>query len=326
MYKQRNRIMIEVFRLLVATALLAGLALGLSHVHAAAINVDGVTCTLADAITSANSDTATGGCSAGSGADTLYLGADVSLTSALPDITTQVTIEGGGHTIQRTGGPDFSVLQVTATGDLTLNQVTITGGTSNSGGGGGINNAGILTVQSSTLSGNGAAFLGGGLLNLSGAIATIQNSTISGNATGYLGGGIYNQGDLMVQNSIVALQLLGADCDNEGTITSNGYNIESGTTCGFTLGSGQQNVDSGTLNLGPLADNGGPTQTHALQYDSSAVEVIPRNTSGCGTDYTTDQRGEARPQGGLCDVGAYESPYIFWDGGGWGRYQHLHPC
>ncbi|HEY53071.1 MAG TPA: hypothetical protein G4N94_06405, partial [Caldilineae bacterium] len=56
------------------------------------ITVDGVNCTLADAITAANSDAATGGCDAGSGADILDITADIALTSVLPRIESDVTI------------------------------------------------------------------------------------------------------------------------------------------------------------------------------------------------------------------------------------------
>lgn len=61
--------------------------------------MDGTACTLADAITAANTDTAKGGCPAGSGADTITLQADAVLAAALPAITSAVTIEGGGHKI-----------------------------------------------------------------------------------------------------------------------------------------------------------------------------------------------------------------------------------
>ncbi len=64
-----------------------------------------------------------------------------------------------------------------------------------------------------------------------------------------------------MQDSIIALQTAGVDCAGDGTITSQGYNIESGTSCGFTGTDDQQNVTSGALKLGLLADNGGPTKT-----------------------------------------------------------------
>jgi hypothetical protein len=54
--------------------------------------------------------------------------------------------------------------------------------------------------------------------------------------------------------------------------------------------------------LGPLQNNGGPTQTHALLAGSPAIDAV---TSGCPPP-PTDQRGVLRPQGAACDIGAYE--------------------
>jgi hypothetical protein len=53
--------------------------------------------------------------------------------------------------------------------------------------------------------------------------------------------------------------------------------------------------------LGALANNGGTTQTMALLTGSPAINA--GNNTGCPT---TDQRGIARPQGGVCDIGAFE--------------------
>src|SRR5262245_34539181 len=87
-------------------------------------------CTLRDAVTAANSDAAVGGCTAGSGADTILLTTDVSLTTAdngvngLPIVTTKMTIDGQGHTISG-NSTTFRILQVAATGDLTLENVIL---------------------------------------------------------------------------------------------------------------------------------------------------------------------------------------------------------
>ena len=93
---------------------------------AATLNADGTTCTLADAIVAANTDTATGGCPKGDlGADTIVLDADVTLTAVdgtstwhdglaagLPDVTDDLTITAGlGSVIQR--DPSFSCDAVT---------------------------------------------------------------------------------------------------------------------------------------------------------------------------------------------------------------------
>lgn len=86
-------------------------------------------------------------------------------------------------------------------------------------------------------------------------------------------------------------------------VTSSGYNVDSpGDTCGFEQLTDLVEV-AGPI-LGPLQDNGGPTETHALLPGSVAIDVIPE--ADCQVD--TDQRGEPRPETGgtLCDVGAFE--------------------
>jgi hypothetical protein len=99
------------------------------------------------------------------------------------------------------------------------------------------------------------------------------------------------------------------DPGTEATWVSNGYNIESpGSTCGFDQTSDQPGATAEQLNLGPLQDNGGTTMTHALGADSVAIDAIP--VEDCidadGQPLTTDQRGEPRPAGDRCDVGAFE--------------------
>ena len=98
--------------------------------------------------------------------------------------------------------------------------------------------------------------------------------------------------------------MVDGDCfDDGGVITSNGYNIESpGDTCGFDQPTDQVDVTVDDLKLGPLQDNGGPTMTHALLPGSVAIDVIPADM--CEVD--EDQRGEPRPGGTMCDVGAFE--------------------
>jgi hypothetical protein len=62
---------------------------------------------------------------------------------------------------------------------------------------------------------------------------------------------------------------------------------------------------------GSLADNGGPTQTIALQGDSPALDQIPNGVNSCGTEIQSDQRGISRPQGWACDIGAYELESLY---------------
>jgi len=166
--------------------------------------------------------------------------------------------------------------------------------------GGGINNAGTLTITNSTLSGNTAPDDGGGgIFNNTGGTATITNSTLSGNA-GFEGGGILNNtgGTVAITNSIVGNSLSGLDCVTVGAFTANGSNLDTDGTCpGFTQ------VSPAQLNLGPLLDNGGPTQTHALLPGSVAIDT--GDQSECtALDITRDQRGFLRDA--HCDIGAFE--------------------
>ncbi len=108
---------------------------------AATIDVDGVNCTLAAAITAANTDTASGGCVAGSGADILTLRPNSTHTltridnntfgpTGLPVVASEILIEGNGATIERKKGsaPEFRILAVNDSGKLTLKQARVSGG------------------------------------------------------------------------------------------------------------------------------------------------------------------------------------------------------
>ncbi len=347
------------------------------------ITVDsGEICTLAHAITAANTDTPSGGCPAGSEHDTITLETDVSLAAALPQIASPITIEGQGHIIDGKQG-NWSVLTVISGGELSLNEVTITGGTAEFGGGirndgtltlinstvsgntatntgGGIYNNGTVTLTNSTISGNSAGTDGGGILN-SGGIVTLTNSTVSGNTADSSGGGINtsrgidNNGTVTLTNSTVsgnsAVTNGGGIANSFSTVTlvnsmvsgnssaddgreiynfgipsvsiinADSFNLfghsgENSTQAfyGFTPASKDVNASSnGTGGIlkptalsailnATLADNGGPTKTHALVSGSPAVDL----DTTCGTRLTTDQRGSSRPVGAGCDVGAFE--------------------
>ena len=203
-------------------------------------------------------------------------------------------------------------------GKLTINNSTVAGNTvwitcSYGHGcfaaGGGIYNAGTLNVRSSTITANSATSLsgyGGGIYNSFGTV-TVSSSTISENNVVQLGssGGIYNyRGPVTLQNSILANNSLG----NCYGVTSNGYNLSSDSTCNFNNTGDLNNTDP---LLGPLQNNGGPTQTQALLAGSPAIDG--GNPSGCtdnkGNLLKTDQRGAPRPDkedAGGCDMGAYE--------------------
>jgi beta-glucanase (GH16 family) len=256
-------------------------------------------------------------------------------------------------------------------GDLTLDHVTVTGNTveTDAGdfwqGGGGIYNGGnstfnlidstvrgnetqggidgggvyaffgtTVTIERSTISGNTASNVGGGMRTLGNS--NIINSTLSGNvSTAWHGGAIFHTDGQMsitnatitentapsgtaagivsadfgglapvitLANTIVANNITGTSCavvnfgGGAANVVSAGHNIDSDATCNLTAAGDLPNTDP---LLDPLADNGGATQTHALLVGSPAIDAA--NTAVCPP---TDQRGVARDA--ACDVGAFE--------------------
>ena len=182
-------------------------------------------------------------------------------------------------------------------GTLTLTNSTVNGNAASRDGGGiwSITN-GTVTLINSTVSDNRASNSGGGGIVNHGGTVTLTNSTVSGN-TARNGGGIDNLlGTADLVNTIIASNI-GDDCS--GVVISFGHNLDSDDTCGLSIGSGDlPNTDP---LLGSLADNGGPTRTHALLPESPAIDA--GDDASCPA---TDQRGVARPQGAHCDIGAYE--------------------
>jgi hypothetical protein len=189
---------------------------------------------------------------------------------------------------------------VAAAGTTTVTGDTFTG---NSGpGGGAIDNDSTVNVSDSTFTNNTAGVNGGGAIVNFGT-ATITQSTLSGN-TSQFGADVLNFTGftLSIRMSILAGGLVGSNCGGEAPITDLGYNIDTGTSCGFSAAN--NSLSSTQPRLDALAANGGSTQTMALPAGSPAINAIPAGTAGCTG--STDQRGTARPQGGSCDVGAYE--------------------
>jgi hypothetical protein len=212
-------------------------------------------------------------------------------------------------------------------------------------GGGIYNDNGTVEVTNSTLSANEVTSLrgmGAGIFNRAGTV-TLTNSTISGNKAnpnpvyynaitlavlGYLpapgsGGGIWNGGTLNVKNTIIAQNIAATDPDVFGSFASGGYNlIGNGTgSTGLTAVGDRVGTAAAPIDplLNPLADNGGSTQTRALQPGSPAINggdpafVL---TSGpfIGPPFY-DQRGISpfnRIRGGIIDIGAFEfeSPLV----------------
>ncbi|WP_162276021.1 Ig-like domain-containing protein, partial [Roseimaritima ulvae] len=160
---------------------------------------------------------------------------------------------------------------------------------------------GELTITNSTLSGNRSS--SGGALAISGTLHAINSTIVNNEALNYGGGvhGSFSNTTLHFENTIVAGNTAatnGPDVYTAATVQSGGHNLI-GDVTGSTgwVSSDLQNVDPELL---ALADNGGPTPTHALSPTSPAIDAASNNLPA------TDQRGVVRPQGNGGDIGAFE--------------------
>ena len=203
------------------------LLLILTLISLATAQVGASTCSLADHIRSANTNTSFGGCPQGTSHDIITITEDITLSEALPPVIGTITIEGNGHSIS--GADQFRIFDISG-GRLTLRNLTLTDGYWNGNGGAiRLRNGGTLTVENSTfkdnwghrggaiamVSGNvvatitGSSFIGneselqGGVFVLDGGTATIRNSSFVDNLAERAWGGVFHaQGSrLSVTNS-----------------------------------------------------------------------------------------------------------------------------
>lgn len=179
----------------IGLSILFFLLLSAQTAFAADITVD-ATCTLPDAITSANADAATGSCPAGSGADVIHLSSDITLDAELPQITSDITIEGGGFTIS--GDNSFRIFYVVG-GKLAIRELTLTEGRAESGGA--VKSEGVLNVSGSSFSNNAAEY--GGAIISNGALSIID-STFINNQAEWIGGAIKSHDALNITGSSFA--------------------------------------------------------------------------------------------------------------------------
>jgi hypothetical protein len=222
----------------------------------------------------------------------------ITLTGAKADTT---TLNLGGNQII-----------VTSEVTVTINNLTVTGGQTSffSQAGGGINNAGKLTLNSDLISGNTANITGGGIFNSgdltlinttvtantaaigAGGIdntgtATLANSTISNNSGG-AGGGIENPGTMTLKDTTVSgnTALIGGGINNGGTLKLEHTTIRSNTAS--LLGGGLYNFGSSKLtnttvsnNLAGIAGGGIDNQGLIALHHSTITANTPDNCLGC---------------------------------------------
>ena len=227
-----------------------------------------------------------------------------SISCSFSTISGNQASTGGGIYNSGNGGSTISVIRSTVSG----NQAT--GNT-----GGGVYTSGGASFTLATLAGNVAATQGGAIYD-TGSSLHLGQSTLSLNSANE-GGGLYTKGfPPYVESCIVSANTAvsgNADIqvDQTTTVTSGGYNLIGDTNTGVFTQAGDM---TGILDprLGPLQDNGGPTETMALLLGSQAIDA--GDPTACAT-YSEDQRGAGFPRaidgdgdgGSACDIGAFET-------------------
>jgi|GEM_PF-2271399 len=276
------------------------------------VNTNGF-CSLREAIINANTDSQSGStdCAAGSGADTILLAAAATYTLSKDDdggghvtdsgadnddldITSTITIQGNGATIERSttltctldgtaNDGEFRIFEVQGAGEhnLTLQNLTVRGGCADGSDspqnfGGGIRNAGTVTLTNSTLSGNRAGF--GGASSNEGTL-TIQSSTVSGNSAPNDGGGIWNDDILTITNSTISDN--SADYDGGGIYNGGGTVTITNSTISdndaFDDGGGIENVG------GEVTVTNSTISENSADEDGGGIRNISDNLVGVGT-------------------------------------------
>ncbi len=289
-----------------------------------------------------NNTTVTGGSSSGRGGAFLNEGSLTINDSVITD--NQSAGDSGAIDNLGLGDPDpilvinnSTISNNTAAGDggaifsfggtVTIDSSTLSGNTTIDGGGndngGAIANASgaVITITNSTISGN-TSVDGGGGFSISGSTVTVTNSTITDNESTNGGGILVFSGTLNITNTIVANSttngVSGGDCDNtgSGSIASSGGTVNDGgnnliedsegddTSCGLANGD-NNNIVGSDPNLGPLQNNGGPTETHALLSGSPAINNGDSTTCEADPVNNLDQRSFPRIAV-ICDIGSYE--------------------
>ena len=213
------------------------------------------------------------------------------------DIYGTLTISGGTTFTNNTA--TFAGGALGNSGTASITQALFTGNSAQAAGdvaasGGGLYNAGGATISESTFTANTSTQNGGGI-SFGGESLSLVNDTITGNTAALSGSGIdvETSATPTVSNTIIA----------NNTAIAGSANSDCGNC---TTVNGSNNLIGVNPYLGPLAQNGGPTQTFMPLPGGPAVG----GGSASLTTDTTDQRGFSRlAANGSVDIGAVQSHY-----------------
>lgn len=238
-------------------------------------------------------------------------------------------------------GTNGGAIFIATGGTLTVSDSTFASNTATSVGGGAVITSGTATLTGNTFVGNTGPTNGGAINVQPGAVVTLTNNTFRANSS-TLGGAMSNLGTMTainntfsanqssgagaviatgntnatMHNNVFADQVAGAapaalsPAADFATSSNNVfYNNRAGGVADDLTGYGTSNfVWTGTQPLGPLANNGGLTQTMlpvsgGAATCAGAVALLPGGV-------TTDQRGSPRTSGACLDAGSVQRSLV----------------
>ncbi len=260
----------------------------------------------------------------------LVLTGDVTLTTALPQVTDEIFLEGNGFTIGRDpGAPGFRILDLQVAGDVALRDVTLTNGSVDGRGGGILNDASRLTLLGTRVVGNEATSDGGGIRSNSNARALfMESSTVAYNTSGYNGGGLHAHGVNVISGSTFSgnsdvgffgggaittdrntrITLVNSTISNNDSQRTGGININPSYSDLLTLVSSTLVGNSGAQ-AGGVQVYDGWLQPSGRIFDAVIADNVPLNCKGV----FRPQFGGSFDDDGTCDGASLATPEIDFD-------------
>jgi predicted outer membrane repeat protein len=267
-------------------------------------------------------------------------GQTIAVATPFSNLTKNVTIDASPNGVTIDGGGVSGIFYVDSGANVVLRHLTIQHGFEANSGGALYNSNGNVTIDSCTFANNSANTFGGGAI-LNGSTLLVLNSTFTGNHSGNTSGAIYAGGSVVIANSTFAgntADANGGAIYAPGSLTvfssifaantapsgpnilgypagpvSLGYNlIDNATGSSWVAQTGDQIGVDPLFSTAMLANNGGPTQTIALQPGSpvrSGGDCSGNASSPAIPSVSVDQRGFARST--PCTIGAFDMTSIF---------------
>jgi hypothetical protein len=309
--------------LLLVAALCASLALLAPAVRAASTwhvsPGNAGACTVADP----NCATIQAAVTAASAGDTIQVAAGTYAEHIT--IGKDLTINGAGAAQTIVDGTQSGTVFTINSGTVSLSGITITNGKSPFMGGG-IFNSGTLTVTNVIVSNNSSAFAGGGIANVNNSMLTATNSTVSNNSAGTAGGGIVNInnlnnniiGTLTVTNSTVSNNSAftgGGGISNDGLLVVTNSTVSNNSTAaggggidnndGDNTNGGRASITGSTVsnnsvnNSVPNVRAGSPAQGGGIVNNHGTLTVTSSTISGNSVVHSNNSTGNG---GGIANI------------------------